>query len=225
MSRLSKSLLSLVGVSMVLVGLGAAPASAQLQLVPGSFEAYASNSTAPGEDLVGDPGDLDLQAGSHPAVETVGFEFETHEGPPANPGGPPSHVPGASLRNDTVELPVGLVGNPTAVPACPRAVLEGPIQCPIDSQVGTALVDFGNELGAEVQPVYNVTAPADAPALLGFKANSAVPIYLRPTVRSDGDYGLSVNVTEIPQTLSTVLARISIWGVPADPAHDSRRQV
>ncbi len=225
MIRSTKIMLTVCCVGAVLVSLGAAPASAQLELVPGSFEAYASNSMDPGEELVGDRDDLDLQAGSHPFVETVAFEFETHEGPPVIPGGVPSRVPGGSLRRDTVDLPVGLVGNPTAVPSCPRAVFEGSVQCPVDSQVGTALVDFGNEFGAELLPVYNITAAADEPALLGFKANQAVPVYLRPTVRSNGDYGLSVNVTEVPQTLSTVSARVAIWGVPAASSHDGQRNI
>jgi hypothetical protein len=227
--RLTKVLLTLLGAAVVFVAFGAPAATAQLRLVPGSFEAYASNSADPGEELVGDPGDLDTQAGSHPFVETVAFAFETHEVPPVEYGDPALQAPGASLRNSEVQLPVGLVGNPTSTPACPKALFEGSSHergipaCPVDSQVGTAVVDFGAELGAEVQPVYNIAVPGSVPALLGFKANSAVPIYLRPSVRSDGDYGLSVNVTEIPQTLSTIMAKVSIWGVPEDPAHNSQR--
>ncbi len=69
-------------------------------------------------------GTLSAQAGSHPYAVTLSFFLN-------NTGIEPTH----QARNITVNLPPGLVGNPTAVPRCTRPELDL-ASCPADTQVG-----------------------------------------------------------------------------------------
>ena len=123
-----------------------------------------------------------------------------------------------------VDLPPGLVGNPTAAAQCTAAQLaSGGVlartQCPADSQVGTALVRLNGHLARDVLgplPVYNLVPPPGVPARFGFNVAGTV-VTLDGELRSGGDYGLSVRARDIPQGLAIAGTTLTFWGVPADP--------
>jgi hypothetical protein len=169
------------------------------------------------------------QAGSHPYETTTSFTIDTDQ---LRQGGIDGDGPAGVTRNVSVELPAGFVGNPSVVPKCPRQAFDvfrqisgsiGGPKCPSDTQVGVALVtlDVG---GTQAQvPVYNLVPPSGVPAQFGiglFKFVGFLDAGVRPV--PGGVYNLVVDSHDI-QTEGAVSVRVSLWGVPADPAHNVLR--
>lgn len=137
-----------------------------------------------------------LQAGSHPDV-TIHAEFS-----------PNQHV-----RDLTISLPPGLVGDPTSKPRCTQAAFQADT-CPAASRVGTTSVRTVIP-PLQVLPVnatgdvYNVVPGAGEPARLGVvvrpplgasKVFLASPVRIRP-----GDGGLDSVITDMPTTVGLPL--------------------
>jgi hypothetical protein len=157
-------------------------------------------------------GTVDTQAGSHPYEFT--FTFEMNSNADSQPEG--------EVRNLHVELPRGLIGDPTAVPRCKRQQFDEE-DCPTGSQVGILYPAEGGTIPPFTfsEPVYNLVPPPGHPAELGFETFGN-HVLLDTSVRSGSDYGLTVTVNNIPQreiTWSTMV----VWGVPGDPSHDTMR--
>ncbi len=164
-------------------------------------------------------GDDDTVAGGHPYEAATSFSFPTY----SSNGGTQSPV--ENVRNIWVELPPGFVGAASAAPRCPLATIAGPTYspaCPPASQVGTVvLTNYNGVLPAA--SMFNVVPEKGYPAEFAFKfgGNQAVASYpqLRPR---GGGYGLNITV---PQAARAEIAGVAVtlWGVPASPAHDSER--
>src|ERR1700728_1843894 len=73
-------------------------------------------------------GTIDTQAGSHPYAITVAFETTS-----TGSGTGEEKPSGGEPRFMNVSLPQGIVGEPGAVPKCPRRELENEGLCPPDS--------------------------------------------------------------------------------------------
>jgi hypothetical protein len=176
-------------------------------------------------------GTLDTQAGSHPYSLTVSLSLN-------NTG----LLPAGEPRAIDVELPRGLIGNPTAMPRCTSAQLTAD-QCPVDSQVGVDRValggvfafyfgegeerptieEFGQDFLIAAQlPVYNMVPPPGVPAQLAFSL-VGLGTRINTKVRSGGDYGITAAVNNIIQTQIT-FDTITVWGVPGDSSHDFQRE-
>jgi hypothetical protein len=166
-------------------------------------------------------GTLDHQAGSHPYALTVAFYLNsTLEGSIGQ------------MRDVTVKLPPGVVGNPQVMPRCTRAEFITNI-CPPDTQVGIDLVNLvqGPQAGTIAEgggkfldpqlPVYNMVPPPGVPAEFGFSLLGH-GTRIDASVRSGSDYGISENDKNIPQ-LKISFNSITIWGYPGDPSHDYQR--
>ncbi len=169
-------------------------------------------------------GTIDTQAGSHPYSATFDVNINTIT---RQEGKEISYVPPTSeeLRNVTVELPPGFVGNPQAVPQCPREDFdEGPsleVHCPADTQIGVSSSAYGGQFFNEA-PVYNLVPPPGSAALFGFTfvGNS---VFLRSSPRTGGDYGIDTRTNNVPQGREARGAAITLWGVPGDPSHNAWR--
>jgi hypothetical protein len=172
------------------------------------------------------------QAGSHPFQLTTtlmanqrAFDFDDEFGG--------SYVPeSAEMTKDLVfKLPPGLVGNPTPFPQCRISqftALRISETCPDDTAIGVAAVTISVFLGQSpstfltvLSPVFNLTPAVGEPARFGFIAGA--PIFLDTSVRTGGDYGVTVKVSNINQAVTFVGSRVTFWGVPGDPRHDSQR--
>jgi hypothetical protein len=159
-------------------------------------------------------GTTDTQAGSHPFAATFTFDLNQAGNVPA----------GGYLRDLSVALPRGLVGDPSAVPQCTRqqflsALLGG---CPASTQIGVDKPSLPEE-GAPFTPVvavYNLVPPPGVPAEFGFTAEG-VNVLLDAQVRSGGDYGLTEAVHAL--SFKPVGNIITIWGVPGERVHDRER--
>ncbi len=166
-------------------------------------------------------GSPDVQAGSHPYEVTTSFAFETV----ADANG---HLlpRGGDFKDERVNAPPGLIGDPQAVPTCSEADFfkpgfkAGP-SCSDETAVGVLEIELGSQ-GEVYVAVYNVQPLAGIPAEFG-ALYDGFPIILQASVRSGSDYGVSVSDLDIPQTLPITGIRLTLWGVPADPSHDPLR--
>ena len=166
-------------------------------------------------------GVLANQAGSHPDVAATGFSITTAV-TPAN-----QELPTEELRDATVEIPPGLVGNPQAVPRCPVADLrfEDVKLCPRESQIGVARLrnskfDAGEaETDEEFFALYNMEPPPGVPGLLGFQT-FGVQVFVAVKLRTGSDYGLTVSSHDANQTEPFKGFSFEVWGTPGDASHD-----
>jgi hypothetical protein len=168
-------------------------------------------------------GTLDTQAGSHPYELTTAFALNnTVFGERHRDGIRNELAAGGEARNLNVNLPPGIVGDPTAVPQCSRVDFErGPNVCPLDTQVGlnTATVE-GVEFAAG-EPIYNLVPPPSVAAEFGFD-EGGIEVYLDAGVRTGGDNGITTHVDNLPERQIT-FDLATIWGVPAETSHDPQR--
>jgi hypothetical protein len=195
----------MLGVAAVLAGAlalaGPAPAAVRIA----SFDYAVTNAD----------GSPSQQAGAHPFQATTAFTFPSHD-----EGGQP--MPDENVRNLAVDLPVGMVGNPTATPLCAEQQLVTQT-CPASTQVGVASLDApASGLPPLSFPVYNLEAPPGVPAQFGFWAIN-VAVHLQASIRSGADYGVRISLKDLPQTLPWTGTSVTFWGVPADPSHDGLR--
>jgi hypothetical protein len=171
-----------------------------------------------------------IQAGGHPNEASATFRLNTEL------AGSDSHIApqGGLLRNAIVELPAGLIGNPSAVPACPFSLViptageearPPEVLCPTASIIGTAFVTIG--FGGAFQetyaaPVFNREPPAGVPAAFGFDIQGGLA-HLEASLRSDGDYAVTLSSRNAVSALRVIGAEVTLWGTPADESHDSMR--
>ncbi len=97
--------------------------------------------------------------------------------------------------------------------------------CAINTIVGIADVTIALTDGSVqrfVSPVFNLEPPPGMPAQFGFTFNDQKAI-LDTSLRSDGDYGVSVMVRNANQAKSVLGSAVTLWGVPADSSHDVQR--
>lgn len=162
------------------------------------------------------------QAGSHPVAldVAVGLEHSAEDG---------------GLRGLDLELPSGLLENPTAVPVCPQAKFSAPRKspweeslsgesCPDNTQVGavTLTSSYG---GGETRTfgLFNLSPPPGAPSELAANAYG-LPLIFVPSIRqAEGDYGLTLKARNVPQLLGLESLRFEIWGTPWSILHDAQR--
>jgi hypothetical protein len=167
---------------------------------------------------VNQDGSVDVQAGSHPFAYTVGFTMNQFPGEIAEGG----NFPEGTLRDLVVDLPRGLVGNPLAVPRCSGADFEGLIpHCPANTQIGVVHFKVAT-LNEGFGPIYNLTPPDGVPASVGFSIASNNS-FQEASVRSGGDYGVSVSDITVPTKVHIQFITETIWGVPSDSSHDPER--
>jgi hypothetical protein len=171
--------------------------------------------------LTNKDGSAATRAGSHPFQITAGFHVNTVERPNGE------IVPEESTKGIEVELPPGLIGDPTALPKCSLEDLEGAgslSECPADTQVGVATVRFGllGLVNDSNFNLFNLQPRPGVPAEFGFNFLS-VPILLKARLRTGADYGLNLELSNAPQGLALVGSKLTFWGVPGDPAHTRER--
>ena len=167
------------------------------------------------------------QAGAHPDVS---FDFDLERDPktPLNTFG--EHDAFEKTRNLRIELPPGLIGNPNVLgepQLCKVQELLNSLTtggCPNGAQVGTTTVAIGGGLtGVFDEPVFMMQSPGgDVIARLGFIAG-IYPTFVDVRVRSEGDYGIVSDITEINPAATLLRASTTLWGVPADSSHDNER--
>jgi hypothetical protein len=172
-----------------------------------------------------------LQAGKHP------FQFtgvvSLNAGALAN--NPENQEPAGLARDLTIQLPPGVLGNPTALPQCTAAqfttLVVGEILthnlCPPETAIGVANVTFnapgnGPRFDTRVVPVFNLTPLPGEPARFGFEVLTA-RAYLTTSVRTGSDYGVTLKASNIPELVGFLSSKVTFWGVPGEAVHDHAR--
>jgi hypothetical protein len=208
MRRHAGRAIGLVAVAAAGLALGAPPASAL------EFEHLSAEVT----DLAGN---ATRQAGAHPD-SAVSFWVRPVDA--ENPQSFPEQMP----HRFQLDLPPGLIGNPLAVERCPDAGLKAgdnsnSAVCPVASQVGIARIysTGGTWVPSSEVAVYNVEPPADKPAMFAFNYIGTV-VKIVPSIRP-GDHGVTVDSGVIGQGILVFGAKVTLWGVPADSAHNPDR--
>jgi hypothetical protein len=191
--------------------LAPAVAGADFGIVPGSFEVSFANQD-------GTPA---TQAGSHPFQQTTTLRFNQT----TDFNG--QRIADGQVKDTIFEQPAGLTGDPFATARCPMNVyynfpLGSSGTCPNDTVIGTFLLAGSNPFIHVHVPVFNLVPPPGVAAQFGFiVVFEAVTVDV--TVRAGGGYGLTASVSNIAQGLSLAGSTLTLWGVPADPAHDPLR--
>jgi hypothetical protein len=154
------------------------------------------------------------QAGGHPYVVISSFAFNSTR----TEGG--TEGVDANVKDVEMQLPPGLVGNPTAVPTCTRDQLTN-FQCSGASQVGVLHI---HEARLEYPvPIYNLVPPEGTPAEFGARVNTAANVYIDFNVRTGAGYGFVARVANISTGIGVLSTTAEFWGVPASHEHDAER--
>jgi hypothetical protein len=178
-------------------------------------------------------GSSSAQAGVHPFQLTSTLMLNQQLEPDAAVG-KELPVPVQLAKDLRFRTPPGLVGDPTAVPRCPVGRFltfvaeesEGVSACPSQTAVGVARVLLfageGQGLLDFVVPVFNLEPSKGEPARFGFMVLST-PVILDAQIRSGEDYGVSVDVSNIAQTVGFLESQVTLWGDPGNASHDPSR--
>lgn len=186
-------------------------------------------------------GRSDTLAGSHPfqLTSTIWLNTEVEWKIVNNKPHVRETVPVALTKDLRLDLPPGLLGNPTAIAKCNVYVFSqeakgiAGFKCPLDSIVGVATSMVDRVPCCEIhhapvviaRPVYNLEPAVGEPARFGFATPVKAPVTLDTSVRTGGDYGVSVSVSNITQYAAFLGSEVTIWGSPSDPRHDSQRGI
>jgi uncharacterized repeat protein (TIGR01451 family) len=197
------------------------------------FGFVAGSVAGDGFDALFPSGSPVRQAGSHPFELRVGFDLNLRlrEDPDA---AELFTEPEDRVKTLITRLPLGFIGNPQAVPMCPLGALnssgvggKAPDDCSPNSQIGTAdlVIQNGKNLsgdqGADI-PVYNLEPPPGVVAAFGFTFRGN-PILIEAELDPADRYAVLTKVTAVNAFYALRSTRLTLWGVPADPAHDALR--
>jgi hypothetical protein len=163
------------------------------------------------------------QAGAHPFAMTTSFNLNTE----IIGGG---EFPVQAIKDLSIAQIEGFAGDQTAVPPC--STLDfltklGPSlpNCANSAAVGIAHVTIGiGSLGKGTRqaPIYNLEPAPGTVAKLGFWIQG-VPISIDVGLAETYPYNITATTTNTSQVLEVYAAEITLWGVPADHAHDEER--
>ncbi len=161
------------------------------------------------------------EAGSHPFEVKSTIEVKT------KPGGV---TPDGAVKTLRLELPAGLIGSRVAVPRCTTAELltvdeSGRPACPDASAIGATrlqVISAGEPGEGIVEAIYNLVPPPGVAAMFGFIAYNT-PTTVAVNINDKQPFNVVAELRNIPQTVDVFGAETTIWGVPADPAHDPLR--
>ena len=166
-----------------------------------------------------------IQAGEHPFAMTTSVHVLS------SPTGEGGLAPNEEVKDlDILQVP-GFIGNVSAVPRCSNADFLTKVtvdvavpNCPDSTAVGAVGADVANSevSGTFYAAVYNLVPPPGVPAMLGFMI-IGVPITVELGLNESAPYDVVGGPRNISQLVSFIGTDFTVWGVPADPAHDPLR--
>lgn len=131
------------------------------------------------------------------------------------------------LRNVRIDLPPGLLANPSATPVrCTEAQLTSQRPgCPDPSAIGTVSIDTIaiGEVQHQTVPLYNMVPTPGSPAVFGFDALGAgIFPHIVARLRTESDYGASgISRDVLARGLNPILSvSTELWGDPSAPEHN-----
>jgi hypothetical protein len=176
------------------------------------------------------------QAGAHPFQQTttIVLNHGADTAPLENVGHKPNVLPSSLVKDLHFKWPAGLIGNPNPIPQCKESQFfkstesGGATECEADTAVGVANITINEPSLAGMSqftvPLFNLPPRVGEPARFGFDVPIAgVPVLIDTSVRSGGDYGVTVSVNNITQSAAFISSEVTVWGVPGDPRHNHQR--
>jgi hypothetical protein len=164
------------------------------------------------------------QAGSHPFAMTTSFSVNTRVDPKSG-----LVVPDGELKDLRIDQIPGLVGNPTAVPRCSNidfltiVVGHGNL-CSPQNAVGRVRLHVVSAATLFDLPVYNLNPGPGSAAKFGFTVLND-PVTIDVKVNEAAPFNISAMLFNIPQPVPLFDSEVTLWGDPANPAHDKERGV
>jgi len=184
-----------------------------LPALPGAQDVFAG-----AYDNAGVP---DQAAGGHPYSASAGVVLNTNRSPLG------FVTPAGEFKDIIANLPPGFLGNPIAMPECSEDVVDVPFGpgCPAVTAAGitSPLIAVGGDPAPIPAPIFNMEAPNGYPARFKFSILGEETLNAIGSLRSDGDYGLSVSSYNTPQILPVFGFFFTFWGAPGDPTHNGQR--
>ncbi|HWC09381.1 MAG TPA: hypothetical protein VG458_10050, partial [Solirubrobacterales bacterium] len=209
---------------MAVLAISPAAAGAAFGFLPGSAGFQAVPSVEGGERAE--------LAGSHPFALTTEVNFKLAPESPSEPG---VQFTDGDLRDLTIDLPPGLIENPSVVPRCTPAQFQAPRSspfeaslsgesCPDKTQIGTIEIRSSFEGGtARTFGVFNLEPPPGFPSRFGASPHGT-PVVITPRIRETGsEFGVSLELRNFPQRFDTYGFTLRLWGTPWSVAHDGQR--
>ena len=155
------------------------------------------------------------QAGAHPDLLVVPFDYNTAT---TEQG---FSAPAGNIRDVAVDLPPGFLGNPTAVGECDLASFTVGA-CPSSAQVGRIDANLSGYFQKLTVGVFNLTHPRGAVTDLGFVVGGN-PVHVKVHLDPANGYAITSDTDSINETFPPFDNQVTIWGVPSDHSHDSER--
>ncbi len=178
-----------------------------------------------GVSFLNEDGTPDTQAGSHPDELVNTIELNSHFVPEeSNADSPYVREPDGALKDLSVDLPAGLVGDPNATAKrCTPDQLVEELQfgengtgCPKEALLGRFHVDYSNFiLFGDVKlddPVYNMVTPRGVALQLGTNY-AETHVFINNGLVAGGDYPIQATVTNAPPEAPVFSTRLTISGV------------
>jgi hypothetical protein len=166
-------------------------------------------------------GTPDTQAGSHPHELVSNFTLYSHyQRMETNADSPYVREPNGTLKDVSVDLPPGLVGDPNATPKkCTLTQLREEKSsvnfCPAESEVGLLQANWSEQtpyVQHWEENIYNMVSPHGVGLQLG--SNFIGPLlFINSTVRAGGDYPIQSTVANAPPAAPLLSNRLTIMGV------------
>jgi hypothetical protein len=163
------------------------------------------------------------EAGAHPDLFTVPFDFDTNEPDPLERPTFTQEV--ESVRDLRVDTPPGFIGNPSAVGECSQVQFTVG-KCPRSSVVGRSdllvypISGGVQELFVLSSTVYNLSHPRGVITDLAFVI-AGNPVHIKVSLDPSNHYAITSEVPSINETNPPYSQKLTLWGVPADHSHDS----
>ena len=185
------------------VGISAAPAMAAYGL--NGFDVTFTN--ADGTPVT--------QAGSHPFALTTRLNVNRQ-----------GLFPEEDIKDLFIEQVPGFVGDSTSIPRCSNADFLKSTNlgsgCPVQTAVGVTSVNLVEPEFGFQNAVYNLVPPPGVTAKLGFLVYG-IFVTINVGVKEGDQYNVNASLIDVAQTQKILGSLFQLWGVPADPRHDSLR--
>jgi hypothetical protein len=174
----------------------------------------------------GPKGEILSQAGAHPFAMTTSFRVNAQ---PTPEGG---ELPDEAVKTAIFTQMPGFVAAPPVVPVCSTADFltrndESGIalsSCPDSSAVGVVANQLASKKGKATAyaAVYNLEPSPGVAARFGFWA-AGIPVTIDGNLSEASPNLIEAEAADISQLVEVVGSKFTLWGVPADPAHDALR--
>jgi hypothetical protein len=163
-----------------------------------------------GEPYLNESGEPYIPAGGHPYEMRVDIKFTTTT---AERAATEKSVV-ANPRTIQVNLPPGLIGNPTATTKCQSYEMVA-TECPASARVGRLQPGTSSGGFTSAGDVYNLVPPIGIAAQLGSFINAFGTVRIDAGVRTGADYGIETRVLSVPADIGLGRVIMSVWGVVA----------